>query len=85
MSITTIEKPVVKPEFPEMGSGSYCREYDVHTDTMRVGTLYTYQGGRCVFATCMGGHIPVCFEFNKESRTFSDLESQFSFVKKGGK
>lgn len=84
MSIAIIENPVVKPEFPEMGSGSYCKEYDVRTEDMRVGTLYTYQGGRCIFCTCMGSYIPVSFEFNKDSRTFLDLEKQFLFTKKGG-
>lgn len=84
MSIAIIENTVVKPEFPEMGSGSYCKEYDVRTEDMRVGTLYTYQGGRCIFCTCMGSYIPVSFEFNKDSRTFLDLEKQFLFTKKGG-
>lgn len=81
MSIATIENPVVKIEFPEMGSDSYCKEYDVHTDLERVGTLYLYQGGRCMFCSCLGSYIPVSFEFNKESRTFRDLENRFSFTK----
>ena len=91
MSTATVEKPVVKLEFPEMGSGSYCKEYNVYSSLRvvklansakprhRVGTLYTYQGGRCVFCSCLGCSSPVSFEFNKESRTFFDLQSQFSF------
>jgi len=82
MSIATIENPVVKIEFPEMGSGSYCKEYDVHTDNTRVGTLYTYQGGQCNFCSCLGSYIPVTFDFKKDSHTFRDLETQFSFKAK---